>query len=368
MDPATPEAMAARKKVLENPFNACHQVDGSSPPWAYRSASEIRSELKRRGLSDEGGKAACVKRLREHVRLAFHFPFLYLPLDTRTRLSNLEESLPFRIALFKIYITNLSQNEWILTPAGSLDIYHQKLSHLHKQSLTTLIPFAPFPKLPPEIRLIIWAFSLPGPRILAASCGNRRNGLLNFFSKNNPSNPVLLSVSREARDVALRHYRLAFGTSNIYADLSLDILYFGAGWCHQVLGPGYNVCVFDAWNKKLNRRVPAKMKDEVIEDCKKIQRVALLSTLWRTRLRRVVPHETGAILRAEALEVFPSLERLSLVAWEEESFGTPGYIEFMESAREYEGELATEFATSDFSEEEKVKGVSPPWEYGTEMC
>jgi len=64
------EAAGARKMVLENPFNACHQGGGDNPPWASRSVLELRSELKRRALSHRGGKAECVKRIKEQVRLA----------------------------------------------------------------------------------------------------------------------------------------------------------------------------------------------------------------------------------------------------------------------------------------------------------
>jgi hypothetical protein len=73
------EAAGAREMVLENPFNACHQGDGDNPPWASRSVLELRSELKRRGLLHKGGKAECVKRIKEQVRLAIFLHVYFVP-------------------------------------------------------------------------------------------------------------------------------------------------------------------------------------------------------------------------------------------------------------------------------------------------
>lgn len=44
----------------------------------------------------------------------------------------------------------------------------------------------------------------------------------------------MLGVCRESRTIALQHYRLCFGTTNIYADLDKDILLFG-DWNHTEL-------------------------------------------------------------------------------------------------------------------------------------
>ncbi|TVY24439.1 hypothetical protein LHYA1_G006628 [Lachnellula hyalina] len=42
-------------------------------------------------------------------------------------------------------------------------------------------------------------------------------------------NPAALSVCSESREIALTKYRLCFGTPDVYADLEIDILYFGPG-------------------------------------------------------------------------------------------------------------------------------------------
>ena len=140
------------------------------------------------------------------------------------------------------------------------------------------------------------------------------------------------------------------------------MLYFGAGWGHQVLGPGYNAVVFDMWNRKVGRSVPARMKDEVVRDCQEVRHVALLSGLWRSR-GRVHLISDGADLRADVKEAFPGVRRLNLVA-EQEVVGnsTPGFIEFAKAVGGHEALLANEFATRGLSEEEKSGGVSPPFQ------
>jgi hypothetical protein len=87
--------------------------------------------------------------------------------------------------------------------------------------------FPQFSKLPVEIQEFIWQYSLPGPRILAS--GHTRsdgpNGL--YFPKiDHTPNPAALQTCQLSRKIALKRYRLVFGTKNIYADLDGgDIFY-----------------------------------------------------------------------------------------------------------------------------------------------
>jgi hypothetical protein len=50
------------------------------------------------------------------------------------------------------------------------------------------------------------------------------DGLL-FHKEDNQGNPGALAACREARDVALKRYRLCFNTKNVYADLDTDVLF-----------------------------------------------------------------------------------------------------------------------------------------------
>ncbi|KAF8846916.1 hypothetical protein BDZ45DRAFT_755461 [Acephala macrosclerotiorum] len=87
--------------------------------------------------------------------------------------------------------------------------------------------FSLFQRFPKEIQAMIFEFSLPGPRVLSAAHKGDLTEI--YFPKNHHTpNPAALSVCRTAREVALKRYRLVFGSSNAYADFpGGDILYFG---------------------------------------------------------------------------------------------------------------------------------------------
>ncbi|KAK2062852.1 hypothetical protein LY76DRAFT_504911 [Colletotrichum caudatum] len=98
-----------------------------------------------------------------------------------------------------------------------------------------------FPTLPVELRLKIWNFNLPPPRVVPIRCGAKS---LTFASSAEPPRPstsgctsyaavpVNLHVCRESRHEALASYRLSFGMTRnpgqIFFDNAHDVLYFGA--------------------------------------------------------------------------------------------------------------------------------------------
>lgn len=99
--------------------------------------------------------------------------------------------------------------------------------------------FTQFLRFPVEVQMLIWERSLPGPRILAVDPEQQTMQLQGKRSRRDPNklffppsshtpNPAALSTCRTSRMVALRRYRLCFGTHNVYADLAGgDILHFG---------------------------------------------------------------------------------------------------------------------------------------------
>jgi hypothetical protein len=110
--------------------------------------------------------------------------------------------------------------------------------------MADIVPFDRFQALPTEIRLMIWELSLPEPRTLCISgtwsslyhFDSERPTLntLEFQKHDNNQNPAALFACQESRAVALKRYRLCFGTSQVYADLAgEDILFFGLGWSLQ---------------------------------------------------------------------------------------------------------------------------------------
>ncbi|KAF6838099.1 hypothetical protein CPLU01_02707 [Colletotrichum plurivorum] len=106
----------------------------------------------------------------------------------------------------------------------------QPLSHFHL-----------FRKLPTELRLRIWSFNLPPPRVVSIRCGAKSLSFSSHALSPPPSTsgctshaavPVNLHVCHESRSEAIKSYRLCFGVTRnpgqIFFDKANDVLYFGA--------------------------------------------------------------------------------------------------------------------------------------------
>ncbi|KAI0118620.1 hypothetical protein GGR51DRAFT_127062 [Nemania sp. FL0031] len=102
-----------------------------------------------------------------------------------------------------------------------------------------------FSQLPPELRLMIWSFTLPGPRIISLRCEPRPATQGGSYEPEGPLHgkpmlqcrspapvPTTLHVCGESRYEALRRYKLLFGIGGapgtIYFDPLSDALYFGS--------------------------------------------------------------------------------------------------------------------------------------------
>ncbi|KAH8757645.1 hypothetical protein F5883DRAFT_370009, partial [Diaporthe sp. PMI_573] len=100
-----------------------------------------------------------------------------------------------------------------------------------------------FSKLPAELRWKIWAFNIPGPRLVSVHCGSKSLscGLGSGHHHLTPSSsfgcssqakiPTNLHVCHESRREALRQYRASFGIARqpgqTFFDSEQDYLYFG---------------------------------------------------------------------------------------------------------------------------------------------
>ncbi|KUI62278.1 hypothetical protein VP1G_09406 [Cytospora mali] len=101
-----------------------------------------------------------------------------------------------------------------------------------------------FSRLPAELRWKIWAFNLPGPRIVSIKCGPESLSSLpgldsgGRFSPSSSSGctspaaiPTNLHVCHESRREALRQYRSSFGIARqpgqVFFAPDQDVLYFG---------------------------------------------------------------------------------------------------------------------------------------------
>jgi hypothetical protein len=124
------------------------------------------------------------------------------------------------------------------TPEGRVIDYERRLKVHNERRLAEIVPFLWFNKLPYDIRHRVWEDTLPGPRTLCPATPrpvqvgddwvfNDDSTVLFFPKIHHTPNLAALSVCQESRRIALKRYRLCFGTPNVYADLDIDILYFG---------------------------------------------------------------------------------------------------------------------------------------------
>lgn len=275
MNPA--KDVPPRSKALDNPFNASHSVHSMESWDRAQTVIQLRAELKRRGFPQIGKRDQLVKRIKDH-------------------------------------------NEWILTPKGRREIYHRKLDIYQKRALAEVVAFEPFSRLPVELRLMIWELSLPAPRILSVcgtrlSTGNRYvpKDKLYFPKDDNHPNPAALSACRESRAVALKRYRLCFGTTHLYADLpGGDILHFSQRWSrhsfHDQAGR-LGRAFLESTGPHGARWVHYDLANSVVTDLKEVTHVSFYPNMW---YEYSLWGNTGADLRKD-VKPFSNLQQLSLV-------------------------------------------------------
>lgn len=110
--------------------------------------------------------------------------------------------------------------------------------------------FNRFPKLPPELRLKIWAHALPDPRIMAIESVPPRTK--DYLISCKDRIPSTLLVNRESREVALKRYSLRFLTFEnvygppVYFDFGRDIV------CVNKCSDGWWIDFNDEFNKDLS--------------------------------------------------------------------------------------------------------------------
>jgi hypothetical protein len=232
-----------------NPFNYFHR----RTPWP---GAQLRDELLRRGLPPDGTEAELVDRIKTH-------------------------------------------NDHAISPEGVRERYHRRLTIVKEAAMEAIVPFPQFLRLPVEIRLMIWKYSLPGPRVLTVTkIDIPHPDKLHFREDDNPPNPGMLCVCRESRSVALERFKLCLGTLNVYADFSGgDILYFGPH-CGDVYG---GPLLEDFQNPAL------------LSDIRQTSRVALSNKIWRTFSTPEYRSRNGHYLRSHIHHIFPNLKELFLI-------------------------------------------------------
>jgi len=306
-------------------------------PWdpvnSAKNVQELRGELERRGLSQLGTKVQLIQRIKRH-------------------------------------------NDWCWSVKGIMKNYHRRRDDVQRAAMERVVPFNLFSKFPTEIRLLIWEFSLLGPRFLNVCDENdhannsRRTDTLRFLEDDNHPNPAALSTCRESRDIALQRYRLCFGTSYLYADLSGgDILYFGRH-CHQYRGFFHQQQPnsLSLRRSHLGSATQETLSPWVVSDLKLITHLALSQNLW-WRYRGSYFDDwslDGALRLRRHLKDFSNLKEVSIIyiGSEEGCFHrTPGTITFenvnvpRDEINEYDNEMIRTFREHDLTEDEKMNGI-----------
>jgi hypothetical protein len=285
-----------------NPFNYYYTRYGpwqESPTVAQKkdelfqqsqTVAGLRYELRRRGLPSDGTKADLVDRIKTH-------------------------------------------NLHVISPEGVREKYDRGLAIVKEAAMEAIAPFPQFSLLPVEVRLMIWEYSLPGPRVLTVSCC-RDPPKIHFREDDNLPNPGMLSACSESRSVALKRFKLCPGTSNVYADFSGgDILYFGRHW--------------DEPYRVFRRLWDPDDYHELLRDVRHISRVALHYHFWRRFSKPENWNRNGHYLRSETERNFPNLKELFLInSGPDSDLGsefakTPGHIVFEDKLGPYIGNPPT---------------------------
>ncbi|XXH04631.1 hypothetical protein Hte_011048 [Hypoxylon texense] len=180
-------------------------------------------------------------------------------------------------------------------------------------TISHLQTFHRFAALPIELRLIIWTYNLPGPRIVDIKCSTESattSGLQHdddtpttcIFTA---SVPVNLHVCRESRFAALRTYRLLFRDptkhGQVVFDPLRDTLYFGARFGIAASGMRFGMFVSLVEPEKLSDVHRIAINDALISHGRSRSRANRTSRL-------TIEH-----ILCEAHECFTSLRRLTFV-------------------------------------------------------
>lgn len=235
--------------------------------WEEMKVLHLRIELKRRGLPHKGLKETLLTRLK------------------RT------DGLP-------------------MTYDGRKAYHESKAKEYRAVALEKATIFPHFIRIPTEIREYIWEFSLPGPRVLkfpndGPICEHR----LYFPKEGQPPNPAALGVCRESRFVALKRFKLCFGTTNIYANLpGGDMLYMSNPDIHWKWTQSFML----SGQRRSTQPAHKALCEDVVRDLESVKHVILSATFWRRSLVPMTTMCADGIYTRNCLSKLKSLERVSL--------------------------------------------------------
>ena len=186
--------------------------------------------------------------------------------------------MPLDLPLRSLLSTSRPTSDSYAIPGVSATVYLCKSHSAPSPSACTSPPPADaretcqklFQELPTELRLKIWALSLPGPRVVSIRCGPRTTLLPGVETRgaaaaaaaahdSSPSRswvtgctspsrlPASLHVCAESRAEALKTYRHCFGWARrrgqVVFDPAFDVLYFGPRDGYMVAESQFHTCM-----------------------------------------------------------------------------------------------------------------------------
>jgi hypothetical protein len=278
--------------------------------WSKKNVPELKGQLKRRKLEQTGLKAVLVARLQAAPKLDWADERVQ---DLRPELRRRE--LPLT-GTKDILVARLKATDGLPVTREGRDAYYEaKKKEQDEIELAKIAPFA-FQRLPLELREMIWELSLPGPRVLVwDSSVKGKTKELYFPKEGHAANPAQLSTCHESRRIALKRYKLCFGTTNIYADLAGGDIVYCVG---ETKLPSWSFPTYT--RREVGQHLPSDyvythkpISEDIKNDLLNIQHIALSRECWNRYISGYSRND-GRMLRKE-LRMYEGLKRVTLVGY-----------------------------------------------------
>lgn len=207
-------------------------------------------------------------------------------------------------------------------------------------TISKLLQFRLFPKLPYELRLEIWRFALPPPRVVELRQSGRAKRGRFWITDICP--PVLLSVCHEAREVALELYRpiLVWNQTRpvltrSYIAYSKDIVYLSDSSYKRLLDNVMSSKIWDAPVALDKVQYFAVISDQITTGYSQWSRIFAMGDEGPAFLVNAVSRQNAVGFLASIFRHFKNLKQLLLVT-DKRMASREGMDELLEPTDAYE--------------------------------
>lgn len=196
--------------------------------------------------------------------------------------------------------------------------YEQELSSQN------LIPdtFTCFPRMPTEIRQMVWVIALPGRRLINLVPHSHDGGYRQSIrDKRDPKLPITLQVNRESRHVTLKHYRISYQRPRPSTNpLVYNPLERHAGARCMCVDPNVDMFYIDMKECFNSETRVAELYLQDPECFNSIRTLEIRRAYWLDIATDPLEPLALQYLQSGALKYFPGLHALHAVAWSEVMF------------------------------------------------